>query len=116
MSVGRKIAGMSQTATHLPDFDDGSAYAIKLNEFYSRFDQEATSDINSEFRNNNLLYFPDNAIVPVFEEEEISSFFKRVKLNKAFGPGNISNTVLKLCPSQLAFPYTFLFNWYFKEH
>ena len=24
--------------------------------------------------------------------------------------------MLKLCPSQLAVPYTFLFNWSFKEH
>ena len=112
----KQIAGMSRTATHLPDFDDGSAYATELNEFYSRFDQEATPDINSKFRNDNLLDFPDDIIVPVFEEEETSSLFKRLKLNKAFGPDKISNTVLKLCPSQLAVPYTFLFNWSFKEH
>ena len=66
----KQIAGMSKTATHLPDFDDGSAYATELNEFYSRFDQEATPDINSKIRNDNLLDFPDDIIVPVFEEEE----------------------------------------------
>ena len=112
----KQIAGVCQTTTHLPDCDDGSSYANEINEFYSRFDKDATIETNSKFKNDNLLDFSDITNIPIFEEKETSSLFKRLKINKAFGPDKISNTILKLCPTQLAVPFTVLFNWSFKDH
>ena len=110
-----KIAGVTKSNAPL-DVNDGKSYADELNEFYSRFDNDATPDLNSKFKHDFLSDFPDDENRPVFTEAETQSVFKKLNCNKSHGPDGISNHILKLCYSQLAVPFTFLFNWSMKEH
>ena len=110
-----KIAGVNKTNSNLM-VEDGKSYADELNEFYSRFDEDATPDLNSKFKHDFLSDFPADENIPVFAEEETKSVFKKLNANKAHGPDGISNKILKLCYMQLAVPFTSLFNWSMKDH
>ena len=70
-----KIAGVNKTNSNLI-VDGGKSYADELNEFYSRFDEDATPDLNSKFKHDFLTDFPDDENRPVFAEEEPSQFSK----------------------------------------
>ena len=51
-----KIAGVTKSNAPL-DVNDGKSYADELNEFYSRFDNDATPDLNSKFKHDFLSDF-----------------------------------------------------------
>ena len=109
----KKIAGVSTIDMKL-DVIDGQAYSNDLNEFYARFDTDSTPDLNFEFKNDCLSDFPDD--LPVFEVDDTKRTFRCLKVNKAGGPDQISTNILKTCASQLAVPFTYIFNQSVKQH
>ena len=81
-----KIAGVNKTNSNLM-VEDGKSYADELNEFYSRFDEDATPDLNAKFKQDFLSDFPADENIPVFTEEETKSVFKKLNaIIKLTGP------------------------------
>ena len=94
--------------------DDGQTYADELNDFYARFDADSTPDENSRFKSDNLTCFSDDA--PTFHPDDTRKVFNSLKLNKSHGPDNVTPKLLKTCSSQLAVPFTEIFNSSIRQH
>ena len=109
----KTVIGCDKTKTQMT-IDDGQTYADELNDFYARFDADSTPDENSRFKNDNLTAFSDDA--PTFDHDNTCKVFNSLKVNKAHGPDNVTPKLLKTCASQLAVPYTKIFNLSLSQH
>ena len=110
----KNVIGSDKTKTQMT-VDDGQTYADELNDFYGRFDADSTPDDNSQFKIDHLTCFSDDD-VPTFDTESTRKVFKSLKVNKSHGPDNISPKLIKTCASQLAVPFTKIFNLSFSQH
>ena len=109
----KNVIGCDKTMTQMT-VDDGQTYADQLNDFYARFDVDSTPDENSQFKIDNLTSFSDDT--PTFEQDDTRRVFNSLKVNKAHGPDNVTPKVLKTCSSQLAVPFTYIFNLSISQH
>ena len=110
----KNVIGSDKTKTQMT-VDDGQTYADELNDFYGRFDADSTPDDNSQFKIDHLTCFSDDD-VPTFDTESTRKVFKSLKVNKSHGPDCISPKLMKTCASQLAVPFTKIFNLSFSQH
>ena len=77
----------------------------KLNEFYARFDKDNNTSPVPE-------PIPEDAIPPfTVSEHQVRSLFKKQKITKAAGPDGIKPRFLKICSDQIAYVFTYIFNW-----
>ena len=109
----KTVIGCDKTMTQMT-VDDGQTYADELNDFYARFDADSTPDENKQFKIDNLTSFLDDT--PTFEVGDTRRVFNSLKVNKSHGPDNVTPKVLKTCSSQLAVPFTNIFNLSISHH
>ena len=83
-------------------------FADDLNLFYTRFDCNDFHDQN-ECLSKSLLSKITSNVGIVISELDVRNILRRVKVNKATGPDDISNRILKTCYQQLAPIFTRLY-------
>jgi hypothetical protein len=89
-------------------------FANELNSFYNRFDCYDFSKETSELIVSLTSAPMDGQPFLIVSEEEVRKEFSRLNPMKAAGPDGVTPRVLKLCCSQLASIFTFIFNWSFE--
>ena len=88
------------------NIDDPKQKADQLNVFYCRFDKH---DFHDTIKEQEVLLRSMNDQPISIDEQEVRRQFKAVNPQKANGPDGIRGRVMKTCASQLATPYTALF-------
>ena len=76
-----------------------------MNTFYARF--ENGDNVILDPASHSDCFFSK---LPVVDQSETRSEFKRVNSRKACGPDGITPKLLKMCANELCFIYTYIFN------
>ena len=84
---------------------DDTTLPDRLNEYYARFDRDNKTTAEE------IQVNQDSAPPFSITELDVRRSFKTLKENKAAGPDHIKPKLLRLCSDQLAYVFTYIFNW-----